>query len=606
MFYISDNSKAMASLPSLHSISTASSKSQSPCPSSSRKMTQISVIRKLTYNHLRVIHCRANKDHDQDNHENGTTNCSFIDRRNMLVGLGGLYGATSTGFGADRMAVAATIPPPDISTCGPADIPPGAAPVDCCPPPSRKIIDFRKPSSSTPLRIRPAAHLVDEAYIAKYNQAYELMRALPDDDPRSFYQQANVHCAYCADAFDQSLAGFPGLEIQVHSCWLFFPFHRFYLYFHEKILGSLIGDPTFALPYWNWDSPAGMKMPSMYVKPGSALYDPLRDPRHLPPTIIDLNYNFVEPNLSARQLITRNLTTMYRQMVSGGKTPTLFLGSPYRAGDPPNPGAGTIELIPHNTVHIWTGDPRQPNREDMGDFYSAARDPIFFAHHSNIDRMWTIWKRLGGNRKDFTDPDFLNAAFLFYDEKKQLVRVKVKDCLEPENLRFKYQEVQIPWLQMKPKSSKARTLRNKIAKKKAVCITEYPITFDKTVQVLVKRPITKKRSKKEKEDKEEMLIICGIGLDRGDPIKFDVYINDDGTVGPDASEYAGSFTNVPHVHEDHESKKIKTCLKLGITGILEDIDAEDDDDILVTMVPRDSGRANKDVLTIDGMEIQFD
>ncbi|KAI3911390.1 hypothetical protein MKW98_010277 [Papaver atlanticum] len=594
----------MASLSSLHSISTASSKSLSPCPSSSRKITQISVIKKLNYNHLRVIQCRTNRNHDQDNHENEIT--SYIDRRNMLVGLGGLYGATSTGFGADRMAVAAPIPPPDISNCGPADTPPGAAPVDCCPPPSTKIIDFRKPSSSTPLRIRPAAHLVDEAYIAKYNKAYELMRALPDDDPRSFYQQANVHCAYCADAFDQSLAGFPGLELQVHSCWLFFPFHRYYLYFHEKILGSLIGDPTFALPFWNWDSPAGMKMPSMYVKPGSALYDPLRDPRHLPPTIIDLNYNFVEPNLSARQLITRNLTTMYRQMVSGGKTPTLFLGSPYRAGDPPNPGAGTIELIPHNTVHIWTGDPRQPNREDMGDFYSAARDPIFFAHHSNIDRMWTIWKRLGGNRKDFTDPDFLNAAFLFYDEKKQLVRVRVKDCLEPENLRFKYQEVQIPWLQMKPKSSIARTLRNKIAKKKAVCETEYPITVDKTVQVLVKRPITKKRSKKEKEEKEEMLIISGIGLDRGDPIKFDVYINDDGTVGPDASEYAGSFTNVPHVHEDHESKKIKTCLKLGITGILEDIDAEDDDDILVTMVPRDSGRANKDVLTIDGMEIQFD
>ncbi|KAI3908241.1 hypothetical protein MKX01_027263 [Papaver californicum] len=593
----------MASLSSLHSISTASSKSLSSCPSSSRKMTQISVIRKLKCNHPRVIQCRTNKvDHDQDNHENETTSCGFIDRRNMLLGLGGLYGATSAGFGEDRMAVAAPIPPPDISNCGRANIPVGVAPADCCPPPNTNIVDFKKPSSSTPLRIRPAAHLVDEAYIAKYNKAYELMRALPDDDPRSFYRQANVHCAYCVDAFDQSLAGFPGLDIQIHSCWLFFPFHRYYLYFHEKILGSLIGDPTFALPFWNWDSPAGMKMPSMYVNPGSALYDPLRDAQHLPPTLVDLNYNFVESDLPAPQLIITNLITMYRQMVSGGKTPTLFLGSPYRAGDPPYPGAGTIELVPHDTIHIWTGDKTQPNLEDMGDFYSAARDPIFFAHHANIDRMWTIWKSLGGNRKDFTDPDFLNAAFLFYDEKKQLVRVTVKDCLEPENLRFKYQDVEIPWLQMKPK---ARTLQNKIAKKTAVGKTEYPITLDKTVQVLVKRPIIKKRSKKEKEDKEEMLIISGIELDRGAPVKFDVYIIDDDKVGPESSEYAGCFTNVPHAHGDHKGKKIKTYLKLGINDILEDLDAEDDDEILVTLVPKYSGGVKK-VVTIDGMEIQYD
>ncbi|KAI3993675.1 hypothetical protein MKX01_002688 [Papaver californicum] len=598
--------KTMTSFSFIPSIFSASSKFLSSCPNSSRKMTQIYVIRKLKYNHLRVIHCRTNKDHDQDNHENETTSSSFMDRRNMLLGLGGLYGATSAGFGEDRMSVAAPTPPPDISTCDPTNIPAGVAPADCCPPPSTTIVDFEKPSSSTPLRIRPAAHLVDEAYIAKYNKAYELMRALPDDDPRSFYKQANIHCAYCSDAFDQSLAGFPGLELQVHSCWLFLPFHRYYLYFHEKILGSLIDDPTFALPFWNWDSPAGMKMPSMYLTPGSALYDPLRDPQHLPPTIVDLNYDFVDSNLPAQQLITKNLITMYRQVVSGGKTPTLFLGSPYRAGDPPNPGEGTIELLPHNTVHNWTGDRRQPNGENMGNFYSAARDPTFYAHHANIDRIWTIWKSLGGNRKDFTDPDFLNAVFLFYDENKQLVRVTVKDCLEPENMRFKYQDVEIPWLQMKPKAPKARMLRTKIAKKTAAGKTEYPVILDKTVHVLVKRPIIKRRSKKEKEDKEEMLIISGIELDRGAPVKFDVYINYDDNVGPESSEYAGCFTNVPHAHGDHKGKKIiKTYMKLGINDILEDLDAEDDDEILVTLVPKYSGRV-KTVVTIDNIEIQYD
>ncbi|KAI3895320.1 hypothetical protein MKX03_035821 [Papaver bracteatum] len=589
----------MASLASLHSISTASSKTLSACANSSQKKTH------KYYNHLRFIQCRAkNKNHDLgDNHVNETSR-SFIDRRDVLIGLGGgIYGATTAGFGADRrMAIAAPITPPDLSNCSPADLPPGVTGINCCPPPTTKIIDFELPSSSTPLRVRPAAHLVDEAYIAKINKAYELMRALPDDDPRSFKNQANLHCAYCDAAFDQTLVGFPNLEIQVHSCWLFFPFHRYYLYFHEKILGSLIDDPTFALPFWNWDTSAGMEIPSIYANPASSLYNTLRDALHQPPALLDYNYNLVDSNLPAQQLITSNLTTMYRQVVSGGKTPTLFLGSPYRAGNPPAPGAGTLELLPHNTIHSWTGDRTQPNQEDMGVSYAAARDPIFFAHHSNVDRIWPIWKNLGGNRKDFTDPDFLNAGFIFYDEKKQLVRVTVKDCLEHENLGYTYQDVEIPWLQTKPKAPTGKKVD-----KNAVGKTEYPITLDKTVQVLVKRPVTKKRSKKEKEDKEEMLIISGIELNRCVRVRFDVFINYDGEVGLDSC--AGSFTNLPRAHGDKDGngEKLKTPLKLALTDILEDLDAEDDEYIVVTVVPRGSTEYGMEqVVTIDDIQIQFD
>ncbi|KAI3961266.1 hypothetical protein MKX01_006980 [Papaver californicum] len=595
----------MASLSSLNSISSTSSirsLSTSHHHTSSQKKTQISVISKPKHRNLRVFECRDNKDDDRENREIETSS-GFIDRRNMLLGLGGLYGATTAGFGAadDRMAMAAPVAPPDLSKCGAADFPDGATPVNCCPPPNTKIVNFQVPSKATPLRIRPAAHLVDKAYIAKYNKAYALMRALPDDDPRSFKQQANVHCAYCDGAYEQ--AGFPQLDIQVHNSWLFFPFHRYYLYFHEKILGSLIGDPTFALPFWNWDAPAGMKMPSMYTKPSSSLYDKLRDAKHQPPYLLNFDYNGVDDvNLPAKQLYTNNLTTMYRQMVSGAKTSTLFLGTPYRAGGTPNP------------VHIWSGDRNQPNIENMGNFYSAARDPIFFAHHSNCDRMWTIWKTLGGNRKDFTDPDFLNAGFLFYDEKKQLVRVTVEDCLEQENLRYKYQDVAIPWLQTKPITPKTRKVEKKIAKtrsmekttkKRSMGMTEFPIILDKKVQVLVKRPKPKSRSKQEKEDKEEILVINGIELDAGALVKFDVFINDEDEVGPESSEFVGSFTNVPHNHGRNENKRIKTCLKLGITDILEDLDAEDDDFVLVTIISRDSGRG-KQVVTIEGIEIEFD
>ena len=79
------------------------------------------------------------------------------------------------------------------------------------------------PPAGSPLRVRPSAHLVDEEYLAKYERAVALMKALPDDDPRSFAQQWRVHCAYCDAAYDQ--VGFPDLDLQIHNCWLFFPWH---------------------------------------------------------------------------------------------------------------------------------------------------------------------------------------------------------------------------------------------------------------------------------------------------------------------------------------------------------------------------------------------
>ncbi|KAK8575679.1 hypothetical protein V6N13_033069 [Hibiscus sabdariffa] len=183
-----------------------------------------------------------------------------LDRRDVLLGLGGLYGVAASLNGP--LASAA---PVDFVQCGQAELPPGVPQFNTCPSP--KIVDFRLPSPSDPLRTRPAAHSVHGDYLDKFSKAIELMKALPADDPRSFMQQANVHCAYCDGAYHQ--VGFPDLEIEVHASWLFFPFHRLYLYFFERILGKLVDDPSFAMPFWNWDAPAGMQMPAIYTNPNS-------------------------------------------------------------------------------------------------------------------------------------------------------------------------------------------------------------------------------------------------------------------------------------------------------------------------------------------------
>lgn len=386
----------------------------------------------------------------------------------MLIGLGGYSAATLV---PDPAALSAPISAPDLTKCGKADLPTGAVSVNCCPPISTKIVEFKLPPRPNSMRIRPATHLASDKYTAKFERAMQLMKELPDDDPRSFSQQADIHCAYCDGAYDQ--VGFPDLELQVHNSWLFFPFHRYYLYFFERILGKLIDDPSFAMPFWSWDSPESMKMPAMYADPNSSLYNKLRDAKHQPPTLIDLDYDLTDPTTTNKEQISSNLTIMYRQVVSTGKTAKLFMGTPYRSGDDPDPGAGALENTPHGQVHIWCGDRTQPNIEDMGNFYSAGRDPIFFAHHGNVDRMWSIWKTLGGKRKDFTDPDWLNTEFLFYDENAQLVRVKVKDCLDSKNLGYVYQDISVPWLKNRPTPLVSKVSR-KIKKSGVAMAAEIP------------------------------------------------------------------------------------------------------------------------------------
>ncbi|GAV64582.1 Tyrosinase domain-containing protein/PPO1_DWL domain-containing protein/PPO1_KFDV domain-containing protein [Cephalotus follicularis] len=575
--------------------------------------SQLPIIRKRKpYLIPRVLSCKATNNDQNPTPTSNNTQQSFLnkfDRRNVLIGLGGLYSTAS--LSTDPLALTAPLSAPDVTKCGKADLPKGVNTINCCPPPTTKIVDFKLPLTSTKLRVRPAAHLVNDDYIAKYNKAIELMKALPDDDPRSFYQQANVHCAYCDGAYHQ--VGFPSLDFQVHNSWLFFPFHRYYLHFYERILAKLIDDPTFALPFWNWDSPAGMQMPAMFTDPKSAIYDKFRNANHQPPTLIDLDYNGTDVKSTNQDQLSSNLSIMYRQMVSNGKTAKLFFGDAYRAGDESDPGAGAVENIPHGPVHVWCGDTRQPNLEDMGILYSAARDPIFFSHHSNVDRMWTIWKTLGGKRSDLTDPDWLDAGFVFYDENANLVRVKVRDSLDNTKLGYVYQDVDIPWLQSKPTPRKSvknvakkvahhfgRADASEIRNIKLTTMSEFPLVLDKAVSVEVSRP-KKSRSKKEKEEAEELLVIEDIQFDKDARVKFDVYVNDDdeANIGADDSEFAGSFVNVPHKHK--HGKKIKTILRLGLTDLLEDLGAEDDDSVVVTLVPR----YGKGLVTIGGIKIDF-
>ncbi|KAM2043472.1 hypothetical protein ACFX1R_038626 [Malus domestica] len=121
----------------------------------------------------------------------------------------------------------------------------------------------------------------------------------------------------------------------------------------------------------------------------------------------------------------------------------------------------------------------------MGNFYSAARDPIFFSHHSNVDRMWNIWKNIGNKNKDINDKDWLDTGFLFYDENAELVRVTVRDSLDNKRLGYTYEDVDIPWLKSKPMPR--RTKLAKMAKAAGVAKAAETTSLGKVVAVKIFR-----------------------------------------------------------------------------------------------------------------------
>lgn len=166
-------------------------------------------------------------------------------------------------------------PPPDLSIC--------SSPVEhCCMPKYTGHLPYKKFefNLTLPMRTRRPAHLLDEAYKKQLVKGYELLRSLPDTDPRSLRNQQRLHCLYCDNAlYYPNVTAWP---LEIHNGWLFMPWHRMFIYFHERILAKILGDDSFALPYWNWDlqsssPPFANKLPEIYADNTSSLWDPNRN-----------------------------------------------------------------------------------------------------------------------------------------------------------------------------------------------------------------------------------------------------------------------------------------------------------------------------------------
>ena len=150
----------------------------------------------------------------------------------------------------------------------------------------------------------------------------------------------------------------------------------------------------------------------------------------------------------------------------------------------------------------------------------------------------------------------------------------------------------IPW--WGPTVSRKKTAETKTKAEIAlVPVAEFgsePRKLESTIRVMVPRP-KKNRTKLEKADKVEVLFIEGIQLNTTGPARFDVYVAKPygDLAGPSKGDLAGSYVKLPHTTSTVVTAmgKVKTAmLKLGLTAVVEDLDADDAEKLVVSLVPR--------------------
>jgi tyrosinase len=250
------------------------------------------------------------------------------------------------------------------------------------------------------------------ARLDSYRRGVERMKEWSDKDPkdpRGWTFQAAIHGSKSAGPFFGKCQ---------HASWWFFPWHRAYVYFFERIVREASGDPDFTLPYWDWNIAGGRSLPEAFRDPKSKLYDDTR----------------VEEVNAGKPLLARELDPGTALAARG------FLGTVNRPGfggvAPPGEVKGLLERPPHDKVHTLISG-------NMGDPDTAALDPIFWLHHANVDRLWDVW--LASGRVNPTEDawkknlvDGKPKPFTFFDEKGKQVDVVTAEFI-PGGGRLDYQ-----------------------------------------------------------------------------------------------------------------------------------------------------------------------
>ena len=266
-----------------------------------------------------------------------------------------------------------------------------------------------------------------QSMLAIYGQAVQQMQtAIAEGSPTSWVFQWYTHNVkgdttkaaeltriYPGPSPDRNLADEMWNTCQAHHPGdvedYFLPWHRMFVYYFETIIRQVSGNADFTLPYWNYstqDMAVRGVIPPEFGQSGSALF-----------------------------VGKRNTGVNAGQPIQGSNQNALSLSSLAECTYSPSGAASgfnqALDFGLHGNVHVLTG-----NSQNMGSVPWAAGDPVFWAHHCQIDRLWTSWN--AGGRTNPTDPTWLDKTFVFADANGQKVVAKISDFVDVATLGYSY------------------------------------------------------------------------------------------------------------------------------------------------------------------------
>ncbi len=212
----------------------------------------------------------------------------------------------------------------------------------------------------------------------------------------------------------------PGLAEKIwatceHGSAHFFTWHRMYLYFFERVLREASGDPTFALPYWD------------YTNDKADQAQPNELPYRLP-TIFAMEQLNISTGLIANPLYEKRRTAGFGQLVQLDPRETDVDST--LALDDFNDFQSGLEGGVHGFVHCATGNGCLAPYMGLVPF--SANDPLFWHHHANLDRLWDCWSKTHGvDANPKSDTAWMEKEYAFVDETGGEVSMKVSELFDP-------------------------------------------------------------------------------------------------------------------------------------------------------------------------------
>ena len=323
--------------------------------------------------------------------------------------------------------------------------------------------------------VRPAAQDLSAAQRKTFTDAVLKLKEMPS--PFKGYEKLSYYDTFVQwhkDAFNCD-------EQTAHMGPNFLPWHRHFVLLFEEALAKAAGEDV-PIPYWDWTDPESTNAVfrddfmggNGDVEKGYALTSgPFRKGEY--------RLNVIDPKandpLGLRYIVRQigtfpsNLTLPTSKDVSGALTRANYDVVPFNDQSDPElsfrnnlegwrgqigqkcvdgllapltgPGAEAKKHDLHNGVHLWVGG-IEGDRQGTMDLNTSLNDPVFWLHHSNIDRIWQAWIEENGEQyqpvSGWPRPDEnLDQAMIPFDEVGE--KVTPASMLDIGKLGYKYAEL---------------------------------------------------------------------------------------------------------------------------------------------------------------------